>query len=173
MLRSAVEQEIRDLIRKDGRITFAQFMQTCLYSPSGGFYSARDNGINTHFGTSSMTHPVFGALIAQQLKQMWRLLGEPPVFHVIEVGAGDGALAQSIVDACRRLPPDSPRRSAMSLPTMSLDGPSHLTMPLGGLVRPEIGYPQGGRTRPRESNESRPRDFRRSEISLAASCVTS
>ena len=105
MLRSAVEQEIRDLIRKDGRITFAQFMQTCLYSPSGGFYSARDNGINTHFGTSSMTHPVFGALIAQQLKQMWRLLAEPPVFHVIEVGAGDGALAQSIVDACRRLPP--------------------------------------------------------------------
>ena len=57
----AVEQEIRDLIKKDGRITFAQFMQTCLYSPRGGFYSSRGNRISTHFGTSPTSHPVFGA----------------------------------------------------------------------------------------------------------------
>jgi SAM-dependent MidA family methyltransferase len=36
---------------------------------------------------------------------MWRLLGDPPVFHVIEVGSGDGALALSIVEACRRMAP--------------------------------------------------------------------
>jgi SAM-dependent MidA family methyltransferase len=34
---------------------------------------------------------------------MWQLLGEPAVFHVIEVGSGDGALALSIVDACERM----------------------------------------------------------------------
>ena len=100
-LRSAVDQEIRDLIVKNGRITFAQFMQACLYSPRGGFYSCRGNRISTHFGTSPTSHPVFGALIARQLEQMWRILGEPPVFHVIEVGSGDGAFARSIVDACR------------------------------------------------------------------------
>ena len=99
-LRSAVDQEIRDLIQKNGRITFAQFMQVCLYSHRGGFYSCRDNRISTHFGTSPTSHPVFGALIARQLEQMWRLLGEPAVFHLIEVGSGDGALARSIVDAC-------------------------------------------------------------------------
>ncbi len=104
-MRSAVDQEIRDLIQKNGRITFARFMQVCLYSPSGGFYSARGNRISTHFGTSSTSHPVFGALIARQLEQMWHLLGDPPVFHVIEVGSGDGILAQSIVDACRRMGP--------------------------------------------------------------------
>ena len=80
-------------------------MQAGLYSPSGGFYSARANRISAHFGTSSTSHPVFGALIARQLEQMWRLLGDPPVFHVIEVGSGDGVLAQSIVDACRRMAP--------------------------------------------------------------------
>ena len=100
-----VEQEIRELIQRDGRITFARFMQSCLYSPNGGFYSARDNKTSFHFGTSSTSHPVFGALIARQLEQMWRILGTPPVFHVIEVGSGDGALAQSIVDACRRTAP--------------------------------------------------------------------
>ena len=104
-MRSAVGQEIRDLIQKNGRITFARFMQACLYSPSGGFYSARDNRISTHFGTSPTSHPVFGALIARQLEQMWHLLGDPPVFHVIEVGSGDGALAQSIVNACWRMAP--------------------------------------------------------------------
>jgi SAM-dependent MidA family methyltransferase len=104
-LRSAVDQEIRDLIQRNGRITFARFMQACLYSPRGGFYSARGNRISTHFGTSSTSHPVFGALIARQLEQMWHLLGDPPVFQVIEVGSGDGALAQSIVDACWRMAP--------------------------------------------------------------------
>ena len=104
-LRSAVDQEIRDLIQKHGRITFAQFMQACLYSPRGGFYSSRGTRISTHFGTSPTSHPVFGALIARQLEHMWHLLGDPPVFHVIEVGSGDGALAQSIVHACWRMAP--------------------------------------------------------------------
>lgn len=104
-LPSAVVQEIRDLIRRDGRITFARFMETCLYSPNGGFYATRGSRINAHFGTSPTSHPAFGALIARQLEQMWRLLGEPSVFHVIEVGSGDGALARSIVDACRRTAP--------------------------------------------------------------------
>ena len=93
------------MIEKDGRITFARFMQACLYSPNGGFYAARGDRISAHFGTSSMMHPVFGVLIATQLEQMWRILEEPPVFHVLEVGAGDGALAQSITDACGRMTP--------------------------------------------------------------------
>ncbi len=104
-LRSAVDQEIRDLMQKHGRITFAQFMQACLYSSHGGFYSARGTRISTHFGTSPTSHPVFGALIARQLEQMWHLLGDPPVFQVLEVGSGDGALAQAIVQACGRMAP--------------------------------------------------------------------
>src|SRR5499426_1422193 len=104
-VRSAVDQEIRALIHKHGRITFAQFMQACLYSPHGGFYSSRGNRISTHFGTSPTSHQVFGALLVRQLEQMWHLLGDPPVFQVIEAGSGDGALAQSIVHACGRMAP--------------------------------------------------------------------
>ena len=44
-------------------------------------------------------------MIALQLEQMWRLLGDPSIFRVVEVGSGDGALARSIVDACRRMAP--------------------------------------------------------------------
>lgn len=103
-LHAAVEQEIRDLIRDDGRITFAEFMQAALYSRRGGFYASTDT-IGGHFGTSSMSHPAFGALIARQLEEMWQRLGEPPVFHAIEAGSGDGSLAASIVAACAGMGP--------------------------------------------------------------------
>src|SRR5215471_15949431 len=96
-LRSAVDQEIRDLIQKHGRITFAQFIQACLYSPHESFYSSRNTRISTHFRTSPTSHPVFGTLLVRQLEQMWHLLDDPPVFQVIEMGSDDGALAQSIV----------------------------------------------------------------------------
>jgi SAM-dependent MidA family methyltransferase len=103
---STIHQEIRHLIAAHGRITFAQFMQACLYSRRGGFYASRTQRISTHFGTSAMTHPVFGALIARQLEEMWHRLGDPPVFHVVEVGCGDGSLARSIVHACSRMHPE-------------------------------------------------------------------
>lgn len=61
--------------------------------------------MGSHFGTSAVSHPAFGALIARQLEQMWHLLGDPRVFHVIEIGSGDGSLARSIAHACRRMAP--------------------------------------------------------------------
>ena len=154
-------------------MTFAQFMQACLYSPRGGFYSSRGNRISTHFGTSPTSHPVFGALIARQLEQMWHLLGDPPVFHVIEVGSGDGVLAQSIVHACWRMALGWLRCFTTSLKTTSLAGSNHLTTPLTGTTGLEMGCPQAGETRSWESNELKPKDFGRSEMLLAVSCVTS
>lgn len=106
---SPVGQELRDLIREQGRITFAQYMQTCLYSRNGGFYAARRQRINAHFGTAPTSHPAFGALIARQLEQMWHLLDEPPIFQVVEVGCGDCALARSIVESCARFAPEFAR----------------------------------------------------------------
>ena len=129
-LSSAVEREIRDLIRRDGRITFARFMQACLYSPRGGFYSARGDQVSAHFSTSSTSHPVFGALIARQLEQMWQLLGEPTVFHVVEVGFGDGALAQSITEDARRRNP----RFAQALYYVGADYQPGLLSSPGGAV---------------------------------------
>ena len=108
-------------------------MEACLYSPRGGFYSARSDRVSAHFGTSSTMHPVFGALIARQLEQMWQLLGEPPVFHVVEVGSGDGALARSITDACRRMAP----RFAQALYYVGTDyAPGRVQSPADGLRRP-------------------------------------
>ena len=74
-------------------------------------------------------HPVFGALIARQLEQMWNILGEPGVFYVIEVGCGDGSLAWSIMDAGRRMTPRFAQALcyvAADYRPMSLQGPVHV-----------------------------------------------
>ena len=80
-------------------------MQICLYSPRGGFYSSEQTNINRHFTTSPTSHPVFGSLIARQLEQMWYILGEPPIFRVIEVGSAGDDLARSIIRSCYRMNP--------------------------------------------------------------------
>ena len=48
-MRSAVDQEIRDLIQKNGRITFAQYMQACLYSPRGAIENVPEQMHTIHF----------------------------------------------------------------------------------------------------------------------------
>ncbi len=101
----SAESEIRRRIVKKGRITFAEFMEVALYWPDGGYYSRRDPiGQSGDYYTSPLAHPAFGALIAVQLFQMWRLLERPPVFHVIEPGAGTGRLCVDMLSFAAQLP---------------------------------------------------------------------
>jgi SAM-dependent MidA family methyltransferase len=96
---SDVGSEIQQIIRKQGPITFEQFMARALFSPNGGYYSSTDPvGADGDFYTSPSAHPLFGALICLQLEQMWGILGNPPQFWVVEAGAGNGLLARSILD---------------------------------------------------------------------------
>lgn len=104
---NAVERVVRRAIQRDGAITFARYMETALYSPAGGYYTSRE-GVGAHgdFYTSPSAHPLFGALIALQMEQMWDLLGRPSVFWAVEVGAGDGLLARAVSDYAQRLDAD-------------------------------------------------------------------
>ena len=99
------EQEIRRRIRKHGRITFAEFMEVAQFWPRGGYYSVPGNiGSTGDFYTAPTAHPAFGALLCVQVFQMWRLLGRPPTFWVVEMGAADGLLCRDIVEYSLHLP---------------------------------------------------------------------
>ena len=94
---SILETKIRTRIRSEGRITFAEFMETVLYDPEDGYYAATARVSESgDFFTSPSAHPAFGALICVQLHEMWRVLGSPAEFAVIEYGAGSGVLASDI-----------------------------------------------------------------------------
>ena len=78
-------------------MTFAEFMAVALYWPDGGYYATRDAfGPQGDFYTAPLTHPVFGALVARQLAEMWRAQGAPGRSWVVEPGAGDGRLASDV-----------------------------------------------------------------------------
>ncbi len=103
---SPAEAEIRARISQRGRITFAEFMEVALYHPRGGYYR-RGNAVGPSgdFYTSPAAHPAFGALLAVQARCMWDVLGRPDLFHVVELGAGNGRLATDFIAHAASLGP--------------------------------------------------------------------
>ena len=106
------EEAIRQRIQESGRITFAEFMSLALYGPGGYYTQGQPIGAGGDYYTSPKAHPGFGALLALQLEQIWRLLKEPGHFHVVEPGAGDGTLARDIVAFAQHL--DAGFRAALT-----------------------------------------------------------
>ena len=82
-----------------GSIPFAHFMQLALYG-DGGFYSGSGRaGRRGDFLTSPEVGPLFGQVLAQAIDNVWTKLGCPDGFQIVEVGAGPGTLARSILAA--------------------------------------------------------------------------
>lgn len=88
---------LRRRIGREGPLSFASFMEEALYHPEHGYYTCGRPAGARDFRTSPQVHPVFGALLARQGREMHRLLGEPSRFHWIEVGPGDGSLAAALI----------------------------------------------------------------------------
>ena len=91
---------LRQRIAQQGRITFEEFMTACLYEPGVGYYTSpgRKVGAEGDFYTSISVHAAFGRVIAREIAQMWRCMGSPAAFTLVECGAGNGRLACDIVD---------------------------------------------------------------------------
>jgi SAM-dependent MidA family methyltransferase len=77
--------------------SFAAFMARALHDPQRGYYARRIQGIGGQrgdFATAATLSPLLGQAIAAWLKQSRREM--PEVRHVIEVGAGNGALMETV-----------------------------------------------------------------------------
>jgi SAM-dependent MidA family methyltransferase len=100
----AVALRIREAIADHGPIGFDEFMELALYGP-GGFFEAPPVGADRHFVTSPHVHPfVFSHCLRDALLDAWHALGEPDPFAIVELGAGDGTLAGSLLEAFAELP---------------------------------------------------------------------
>jgi SAM-dependent MidA family methyltransferase len=103
-----LESLLRQRIAAKGRITFADFMASCLYEPGLGYYTSpgRKVGAEGDFYTSSNVHQAFGRVIARELVRMWECMGTPPAFEIVEVGAGGGQLGLDIMDTLVEVSPE-------------------------------------------------------------------
>jgi SAM-dependent MidA family methyltransferase len=90
------------------QITFAEYMELALYHPQHGYYATSAERISERgdFLTSPHLAADFGEMLAIQLYQIWQILGTPPIFQIIEMGAGQGLLAAQILTYSRQIYPD-------------------------------------------------------------------
>jgi SAM-dependent MidA family methyltransferase len=89
---------LTDKIKREGPISFGDYMEMALYHPEHGYYSAgvQRTGRQGDFLTSCTASPLFGMLIAKQLREMWRHLGTEQ-FTLVEFGGGNGELCRAIL----------------------------------------------------------------------------
>ncbi|HET8596470.1 MAG TPA: SAM-dependent methyltransferase [Castellaniella sp.] len=85
-----------------GWLSFEDWMQTALYAPGLGYYSA--GSVKLHrggdFTTAPETSPLFGQCLAPQVAQILQASASPVV---LEFGAGSGALAAALIPALQAL----------------------------------------------------------------------
>ncbi|MDJ1169210.1 class I SAM-dependent methyltransferase [Roseofilum sp. BLCC_M154] len=81
------------------KISFAQYMESVLYHPEFGYYSAYQTeiGKSGDYFTSASLGADFGQLLARQWVQMWQILGCPTPFSLVEMGAGTGQVAADVL----------------------------------------------------------------------------
>jgi len=89
----------------NGPMSFADYMQMALYEPGLGYYmaGAQKFGAGGDFTTAPEVSALFGQCLAAQCTQVLQLIGGG---SVLEMGAGSGRLAQSMLDAMSDEPPD-------------------------------------------------------------------
>jgi SAM-dependent MidA family methyltransferase len=87
-------------IEGGGAISFRRFMDVALYDPEHGYYRrARDPfGKHGDFYTAEQVQPVFGILMAARVRQLFREMGEPAEFTVVELGAGRREMADAFAE---------------------------------------------------------------------------
>jgi len=87
-------------IRREGSVSFHRFMEVALYHPQHGYYRrARDPfGKEGDFFTAEQIQPVFGIVMAAYVRQLYRAMGEPADFTVVELGAGRGEMAEAFAE---------------------------------------------------------------------------
>jgi SAM-dependent MidA family methyltransferase len=83
----------------DEAVPFDRFMETALYGPHGFYTSGGRAGRRGDFITSPEVGPLFGAVVSRFLDAEWERIGRPARFTFVDVGAGPGTLARSVLAA--------------------------------------------------------------------------
>ncbi len=99
---TALFAHLRRRIERGGPLSVAQFMEEALGHPEFGYYTTRDPlGARGDFITAPEISQIFGELIGAWCAGVWRTMGEPAAFHLVELGPGRGTLMADALHATK------------------------------------------------------------------------
>ena len=102
---SGLESVLAEVIRRDGPLPVARFMDLALNHPTYGYYRDRDPlGVQGDFVTAPELSQAFGEVIGAWLAQAWLDLGGPAPFRLVELGPGRGTLLADALRATQAVP---------------------------------------------------------------------
>ena len=93
----SLAERLRESIRREGAITFHDWMKAALYDTQGGYYQRADRmpwGREGDYRTSSERSELFAATFAGYFAQLY---DQVESFAIVECGAGDGTFAAGVL----------------------------------------------------------------------------
>jgi NADH dehydrogenase [ubiquinone] 1 alpha subcomplex assembly factor 7 len=98
--------EIKRLIKSSGPMPVWRYMELCLMHPTLGYYISRDPlGREGDFTTAPEISQMFGELLGLWAASVWKSMGSPATFHLVEIGPGRGTMMADALRALRVVPP--------------------------------------------------------------------
>jgi NADH dehydrogenase [ubiquinone] 1 alpha subcomplex assembly factor 7 len=102
---TALLEEIKALIARDGPITIERYMALALAHPDFGYYMSRDPfGASGDFTTAPEISQMFGELLGLWAAEVWTSMGSPNPVRLVELGPGRGTLMSDALRAARIVP---------------------------------------------------------------------
>ena len=95
-----LEERLRERIRRDGPISFYEWMKAALYDEREGYYCRRDRvrqGRQGDYRTAPEMSPMFGGAFANYFMKSYFDLGAPPSWTIVEIGGGTGHFAHDVL----------------------------------------------------------------------------
>jgi SAM-dependent MidA family methyltransferase len=96
---------LRERIRREGALTFREWMSAALYDERGGYYRRRGLerwGRAGDYRTAPERSRLFAATFARHFARLYEELDSPPVLHLLEAGGGAGHFARGVLETLRR-----------------------------------------------------------------------
>jgi SAM-dependent MidA family methyltransferase len=100
-----LDARLLERIRREGPLTFRDWMTSALYDGREGYYTRTDFerwGRAGDYRTSPERSPLFASTFARYFKTLHEELGSPNTFTLIEAGGGAGHFARGVLDTLRR-----------------------------------------------------------------------
>lgn len=105
----SLTDDLINRIRREGPITFHDWMKEALYNEAAGYYvrpGAPIWGRAGDYRTSPETSELFAATFARFFAELYQHLNRPLDFKIVEFGAGDGSFAEGVLRSLRSYFPD-------------------------------------------------------------------